>query len=341
VRFGVGSVTCQHAPGDLRSDAERYGASLELAVEAERLGLDSVWLSEHHFLPDGYLPSLLVFAAAIAARTERIAIGTDILLAPLHEPIRLAEDATVVDLLSHGRLVLGIAQGWRREEFDGLRVPYRGKHLRFEDTIATLRQAWSDGLTIGGPVIAYPDVPVTPKPAQPGGPPLWVGGASEPAVRRAGRLGNGFMSSWASLEEFRRQVAWVRDEVERAGRDPAGFGWSIVLPLFVWEGPDAWTRARDAFNHYVWSFERLSLDGAPTGHDEPPALTAERDDMLRSLAIVGPPEEVTERLAAYDDVAPGNLHVVAELMWPALDDAVLREAMAILAYRILPAVRAG
>jgi alkanesulfonate monooxygenase SsuD/methylene tetrahydromethanopterin reductase-like flavin-dependent oxidoreductase (luciferase family) len=339
VRIGVGSITCQKAPGDVRGGVERYGSSLQLAVDAERLGLDSVWLSEHHFLADGYLPSLLVFAAAIAARTEQVAIGTDILLAPLHEPIRLAEDAAVVDLLSRGRLVLGIAQGWRREEFDGLRVPYRGKHLRFEDTIATLRQAWSDGLTTGGAVIGYPDVPVTPKPAQADGPPLWIGGASEPAVRRAGRLGDGFMASWPSPDDFRRQVAWVQDELERVGRDPAGFAWSVVLPLFAWEGPDPWTLVRDAFNHYVWSFESLGLDGAPTGQAELPALTGEREEMLRGIATVGSPDEVVERLRGYAELAGANLHVIAELMWPALDEGVLREAMAILADRVLPAVR--
>src|SRR5712691_9346071 len=214
MRVGFGSLTCQRALGDVRSDGERYREALVLAAEAERLGFDSIWLSEHHFFADGYTSSLLVQAAAIAARTSRIAIGTGVLLAPLHHPVRLAEDAATTQLLADGRLVLGIGQGWKREEFDGLGVPYSGRHLRLEELVGTLRAASGDGR-------------VTPEAERP--PTIWVGGMSEPAVRRAAGLGDAYLASWSTVEEFKRRVAWAREErpeVELA----------IVLPTFAWEG---------------------------------------------------------------------------------------------------------
>src|SRR5712691_3791915 len=296
MRVGFGSLTCQRALGDVRSDGERYREGLALAAEAERLGFDSVWLSEHHFFADGYTPSVLVHAAAIAARTNRIAIGTGVLLAPLHNPVRLAEDAATAQLLADGRLILGIAQGWRREEFDGLGVPYAGRHLRLEAIVGALRSAWGEG-------------PVTPKPDP--APPIWIGGMSEPAVRRAARLGDAYFSSWSTPEEFRRRVVWAREE------DPS-VDLAIVLPTFAWEG-DYRQHIEAPLAYYVSCFGRV---GGP-----PETLVA------------GSPEEVAEQMLGYEQAAGGSLSYTAEFCWPGLDRSVLAEAMVLFAERVLPLVR--
>src|SRR5256885_3744397 len=181
MRFGFGLLTCQRFPGDLRSDVELYADALDLAVYAEELGFDSVWTSEHHFLDDGYAPSLLPLCAAIAARTSRVEIGTGLLLIPLHDPIRVAEDAATVDLISGGRLILGLGLGWRAEEFEGFGVSLTERAQRLERAVAVLRGAWA-----GEPVAsAGTEGIVTPRPAPAGRPAGWVGRWAGPGVRRA------------------------------------------------------------------------------------------------------------------------------------------------------------
>jgi alkanesulfonate monooxygenase SsuD/methylene tetrahydromethanopterin reductase-like flavin-dependent oxidoreductase (luciferase family) len=116
VRFGLW-YDFRNPPNSGRSTQRLYRETLDQIVYAEELGYHDVWLSEHHFVADGYLPSCLPVAAAIARSTERISIGTSIVLLPFHHPIRLAEDAAVVDVISDGRFTLGVAVGYRLEEF--------------------------------------------------------------------------------------------------------------------------------------------------------------------------------------------------------------------------------
>jgi alkanesulfonate monooxygenase SsuD/methylene tetrahydromethanopterin reductase-like flavin-dependent oxidoreductase (luciferase family) len=160
-----------------RGYPEFYAECLDEVAEAERLGFETVWLSEHHFTPDGMPPSPLVLAAAVAARTTTIRIGTSVLVLPLHHPLRVAEDAAAVDLLSGGRLVLGVGQGYAEHEFAAFGVDRRRRGPRLDEAVGVLRDWAHDG------------VPVTPSPDRTV--PLYVGGVTEKGLRRAVRLGDG------------------------------------------------------------------------------------------------------------------------------------------------------
>ena len=330
ISLGFGLITCQRVPDDARSDEQIYSEALELAVEAERLGFDSVWVSEHHFVDDGYLPSLLPMCAAIAARTDRIAIGTGLLLAPLYEPIRLAEDAAVVDLLSRGRLLLGLGLGWREEEFEVLGVALRERAGRLEDTVAVLRQAWAGEPVTGGPSVAYPAPYVTPRPARPGGPPIWIGATTEPAVRRAGRLADGFMATESSPQSFAEQVAWAREERVRAGRDPDAFAVSVWLATHVHTGnaEEAWRTILPLHHLAGWKYDDMAGSrGGPGPPAWPPAPDAETEASLRDGIVFGTAAEVGDRILHLAERVGGDLHYIARLYWPGMDVEHQRRGM--------------
>ncbi|MBX6390670.1 MAG: LLM class flavin-dependent oxidoreductase [Frankia sp.] len=196
------------------SMADRYAAALDMCQWADEHGFVTVTISEHHGSEDGYLPSPLAMAAAIAARTSRMRIRIAAAIAPFHDPLRLAEDAAVVDHLSRGRLDLVVGAGYVPGEFDMFGVPMKERVRRTVELVSTLRAAWS-----GEPFeFRGRKVRVTPGPFTPGGPRLELGASSEPAARRAASLGVGLMAADARTWEF------YRDECVRLGRpDPGGY----------------------------------------------------------------------------------------------------------------------
>jgi alkanesulfonate monooxygenase SsuD/methylene tetrahydromethanopterin reductase-like flavin-dependent oxidoreductase (luciferase family) len=166
----------------------RWQGIAEQVQWAETLGFGSVWVSEHHFLDDNYAASTLTLLAALAARTERMWLGTNVLVLPVHHPLRLAEEALTVDAISGGRLRLGMGLGYRAPEFAPFGTTMRARRRRFEKYWDVLRRACrgeaidSDGTTR-----------VAPRPVRDGGPELWIGALSPPAVERAARLADGFV----------------------------------------------------------------------------------------------------------------------------------------------------
>jgi len=207
-----------------------YRAALEQCAWAEEHGFLAVTLSEHHAADDGYCPSPLTVAAAIAGRTRSLHVMVAALLLPLYDPIRLAEDLAVLDLVSGGRVDLVVGAGYRPEELAMFGYEMADRVPRLEEGIAVLRAAWS------GKPFTYRGraVRVTPRPLRPNGPMLLMGGSTKAAARRAAQLGDGFLpvdpSLWPEYEAACRAVG------REAGPPPPGAG-----PLFVHvaEDPDA------------------------------------------------------------------------------------------------------
>ena len=144
-KLGIGLFTGQIPPGMDRTFDREYQDTIELVKLIEEGGLDGAWVSEHHFSEDGYLPSLLPLLAAYAAVTDRIELGTGVVLAPFHDPIRLAEDFAVVDQISGGRVICGLGIGWRDEEFRAFDIDMRSRARRLTEVVEILRLSWNEG----------------------------------------------------------------------------------------------------------------------------------------------------------------------------------------------------
>jgi alkanesulfonate monooxygenase SsuD/methylene tetrahydromethanopterin reductase-like flavin-dependent oxidoreductase (luciferase family) len=252
--------------------ADRYAAALDMAAWADALGAVSISVSEHHGSADGYLPSPIPMLAAMAARTTEVRLMVAALIAPFHDPLRLAEDMVVLDNLSRGRVDLVVAGGYVHEEFAMFDVPMAQRGPRVTEAVTTLKAAFS-----GQPFeFRGRTVQVTPAPFRPGGPALLLGGSSRPAAQRAARIADGFLPSDASVWQY------YVDEVVRLGRpDPgpcpvgdtvtvalaedAELGWEQMAPYFMHEmnAYGAWQAQDDLANPYrtVADLDELRASG--------------------------------------------------------------------------------
>ncbi len=224
-------------PGGAKAWPQVYSGTLERIVEAERRGLGAVWVTEHHGFADGYLPQPLVFCAAVAARTERIRIGTGIAIAPLMHPLALAEQAAVVDLVSGGRLELGLGAGYREDEFAAFGADHSRRYETLEQTAKALAELWASGQATPAPVQA----PL----------PLWIGGRGPRGARIAGRVGAGFL--WIDrdlLEPYLKGLS-------QGGHDPSTARMGGLVNLFLADDPEAvMARIREHARHNRDTYKR-------------------------------------------------------------------------------------
>ncbi len=248
LRFGLW-IDARNPSRWRRDPVALFGALLDQVERAEALGWDEVWLCEQVFARDGQAAAALPLAAAVAARTEHIRIGTGVLPLPLLNPVRVAEDAATLDVLSTGRFDLGIGLGPREAgERGNASLQERGE--RVEEAVEVLRRLFAgERLAFRGRFFTYSDVELHPRPVQ--SPlPIWMGGSSAAAARRAGALADG----WIGFGPLAEHVELCLRSAERVGRQPEHFGVAGGIPgLFVALDPER--RQIEAREHFAYQLE--------------------------------------------------------------------------------------
>lgn len=223
-----------------------YRQILDQVVWAEELGFRSAWITEHHFCDDGYTPSPLTIAAAIGARTRQMTVGTNLIVLPLHDPIRIAEDAATVSILTGGRFRLGVGQGYHEEEFEGFGRKLRNRPSLLEEGIEIIRRAWTgEPVNFRGKRFQVDGLRITPVPENP--PPLLVGALADPAIERAARIGDGY------LDTLNAGGAKYVEALPRVGKDASkGRIYSLQWPIIDEDPERAWAEV-GKHSVYQWN----------------------------------------------------------------------------------------
>ena len=268
-----------------------------VAELAEEVGYDSLWAGDHISFHNPIL-DVTVALACFAARTERITIGAAVVLLPLRHPSLVAREFASLDYLSGGRTVLGVGVGGEgSKDFEAVGADPRERGARTDESMRALRVLFAGPeASFSGRFYAFDGITIEPQPVQPGGPPLWVGGGSEAARRRAGRLGDGWMPIWVSPERFAEGLAEVRRHAEEAGRDPGAIAAAVMCPALVGEG----------------SRERLAA------HLEQRYSMEVKPHLVDRYCIAGSDEECAARVRDY--AAAGAEHVIFNIGCAAGDE---------------------
>jgi len=333
--FGI-HYSCQSPDGNWESI---YQDTLEQAQEAEELGYEILSVAEHHFLPDGWIPAPTVFLGGLAAVTEQIDLMTNIIVLPLHHPIEVAEQTAVLDLLSGGRFKLGVAIGWRDEEFDAFGVDKSERVGRTVEGIQLIRRLLSqESVSYDGDIYQVDDLRLMPRPIQQPVP-IWYGGQSEYAIRRAARLADAWsMSPIETRGELAESVEMYREEVAKTDRSFEETRRPLRREAYIAE--DEETAWKEVGPSLLYEYEDVYGDYDEIGHSfESDGDTEEAIESLREHAadrfIIGSPETAIKELEQYEaDV--GMTDVIFRMHFPGMDTSKSAKSMRLIAEEVMP-----
>jgi alkanesulfonate monooxygenase SsuD/methylene tetrahydromethanopterin reductase-like flavin-dependent oxidoreductase (luciferase family) len=317
-----------------------YEGQINQAVKAEKLGYDSVWLTEHHFLEDGYSPSLLPIACAIGARTERVRIGTFVILLPLHHPLRIAEDAATADIISKGRIDLGLGQGYRSEEFTGFNIARKERGPRLEEGTDIIRRAWTEsGFSYDGRFTKLTNIDLQPRPVQKPHPPLWLAARGPKSIARVGRLGYHFMGTGGT-----DQQQMYDDALRAAGRRVEDHKIAQLLMVYVAPNRDKAYDIAEKHVHYTlasygqWMGKEGDLPTDAALRNIPPVEKLREPDTARFFGeslVIGTPDDAIRMIDNYRN-RTRLTHLVMMMHLPGLNFADAERSMELFAKEVLP-----
>ena len=331
LRFGL-SYDFRNPPESGLAMPQLYAETLEQMVWAESLGFDQIWFTEHHFVEDGYLPSWVPVAGAVAARTERIRISQDICILPFHNPINLAEDLAVLDNLSNGRVELGVGMGYAPHEFRGFGFPVSRRLSLMEEGLAVLRRCFrGERFSFQGKRYAFSDVHIKPDYVQAGGPPLWVAAMARNGALRAARFDCHLLPQGPRAEVLE---PW-REALSAAGRDPAGYRVGIIRGVLVTDDPERdWPRIREAERTRMRVYKRFFAESGQPGPQD-----TSRGAWIPQTWIVGDVETCVEQLSAFI-IEHGLTDFVSWAVPPGLRPHEMHASLERLGREVIPRVRA-
>jgi probable F420-dependent oxidoreductase len=309
-----------------------FDAMLRQARLAESLGFNALWVHEHHSLGMLY-PCPLMALTVLAGQTCRIALGTNVLLLPLYHPLRVAEDAAMVDVLSGGRLILGLGGGYAPDEFRAFGVSLSERGRRMQEGLRLIRAVWThDPVTMHGALFHLEKFSLFPKPIQQPAPPLYVGAVAPAAIRRSAHLGDQFLiGATPSIDEIRERIVIYHQTLCELGQDPTQKAITLNRVVCVVKDQAAKEQAQRFFT------ERLLRSYDSWGHqdvtklDDPSRL---HEEVSRQRCIIGDASECIELIQQYADL--GVRHIACLMNFGDPELAVVEESMHRFAEQVMP-----
>ena len=312
-----------------------YAEALEEVVRAEDLGFDSVWMEEHHSVVEHYWPSPLAVLAGFATRTSRMTLGTDIAVAPFHHPVRLAEDVAMLDVMSKGRAVLGVAIGYKPDEFALYGAVLERRGARFEEQLAIIRGLWTqESLSFKGAHYTV-EGRLEPKPVQKPHPPIWIGGWGDITLRRAATLADNWIPGpTADLARLLRGKQQFLDNRAAAGRG-ALVEWPLTRDVII---ADTDAEARELAERHIMVSYRREYAGGWKHPFIDAAIATDLETVKKDRFLIGGPDQVIRDLKPFVEQY-GMTHLICRLFFPGMPHRHIMRELTLLAKEVLPAFR--
>lgn len=346
MKFGIMNL---FPVSDGASDHQVLRDTLEEIQLADELGFDSVWLAEHHFSKYGILGSPLNFGMAVAERTKRITIGTAVLVLPLHHPLRLAEDIAALDVLSGGRVSIGVGRGYAPAEFAGFGIPLEESKERYQETLEVLRLALrEENFSYQGKFFQYDNITTYPRPFTPGGPPILQGTVSPDSFRERGAIGEAIITSpnFTPLGVMQKNFNLYRQSMQDNGFDISTYDVPFMQQVWVGESEQGLKEAAQAALNYYKSVGKV-IPGSEEAIEQERnyyAAVAKNIELLTLEQTLthggnfGSPQRVIETIEKLREQLGIN-HYIGWLRIPSLDRKSALKSMEEFAEKVIPHFR--